>query len=247
MTSNRFFVSESSIESDQVTLDAEQAHQICQVLRLRTGQAIVVLDGGGTEYDVTLATVTRREVRGKVTGKRPAQGEPKVQITLFQSLLSREKFEWVLQKGTEVGVARFAPVATQRSIMRAKKIDEKKMIRWRRILTEASEQSHRGRIPQLDQAIDFGEAVSDLSDFDCTLIAAPSDESPTLGEALVSGERKVASVALLIGPEGGFAPDEIDLACQNGAIPISLGPRILRTETAAVVASALILYTSGEM
>ncbi len=247
MSSNRFFVSESSIEGDRVTLGAEQAHQIRHVLRLQVGAEIVVLDGVGSEYDVTLTAVGGREVTCQVTSKRPAQGEPRLQITLFQSLLAREKFEWVLQKGAEVGVARFAPVATQRSIMRAKKIDEKKMTRWRRILTEAAEQSHRGRIPELEQAIDFDAAVPRLSEFDCALIAAPGDEFDALGEALAQPKQDITSIALLIGPEGGFAPEEIELARENGAIPISLGPRVLRTETAAVVASALILYAAGEM
>jgi len=247
MSSNRFFVPESSIDGEQVRLSREQAHQVCHVLRLQAGQAIVVLDGAGAEYEVTLTKVTGREATGQVASRREAQGEPKVQITLFQSLLAREKFEWVLQKGTEVGIARFAPIATQLSLVRARQIDDKKMTRWRRILTEAAEQSHRGQVPQIDQAIGFSEAVSNLSDFDCALIAAPGGQSPTLKEALTRCGRTAASVALLIGPEGGFAPEEVNLACENGATRISLSPRILRTETAAIVASALILYVSGEM
>jgi 16S rRNA (uracil1498-N3)-methyltransferase len=247
MSSNRFFVPESSIDGEQVRLSREQAHQVCHVLRLQVGQTIVVLDGAGAEYDVTLTKVTGREVAGQVTGQRQAQGEPGVRITLFQSLLARDKFEWVLQKGTEVGITRFAPIATQRSLVRATKIDEKKMTRWRRILTEAAEQSHRGQVPEIDQVIGFSKAVSNLSNFDCALMATPGEESPMLKEALSPTGRKASSIALLIGPEGGFSPDEVDLACENGATRISLGPRIFRTETAAIVASALILYELGQM
>ena len=247
MNMNRFFVPKSGIEGELVRLSPEQAHQVCHVLRLTPGDPIVVLDDNGTEYEVTLSTVCPPETIGQVTDRHPARGEPQVKITLFQSLLAREKFEWVLQKATEVGVARFAPVLTARSIVRAKLIEEKKLDRWRRIVTEAAEQSHRGRVPKLDQTITFGEAISRLRDFDRALIAAPSPKAVSLPGALRNLNRGTVSIGLMIGPEGGFAGEEIDLASETGAIPIHLGPRILRTETAAVVASALILYELGEM
>lgn len=247
MNTNRFFVPNSGFEGELVRLSPEQARQICHVLRLKPGDPIVVLDGNGTEYDVTLTAVRPPETIGQMTGRRPARGEPQAKITLFQSLLAREKFEWVLQKATEVGVARFVPVLTERSILRGKLIEEKKLDRWRRIVTEAAEQSHRGRIPTLDRAITFGQAVSGLSDFDRALIAAPSPKAVSLRDALRDLDRGAVSVGLMVGPEGGFSGTEVDLACETGAIPIHLGPRILRTETAAVVASALILYELGDM
>ena len=247
MNMNRFFVPKSGFEGELVRLSPEQAHQVCHVLRLKPGDPIIVLDDKETEYEVTLSTVCLPETIGQVTGRHPARGEPQAKITLFQSLLAREKFEWVLQKATEVGVTRFVPVLTERSIVRAKLIEDKKLDRWRRIVAEAAEQSHRGRIPKLDQAITFDEAASRLGDFDRALIAAPSPKAVSLPEALRDLDRGTASIGLMVGPEGGFANEEIDLACEAGAIAIHLGPRILRTETAAVVASALILYELGEM
>jgi 16S rRNA (uracil1498-N3)-methyltransferase len=247
MSGNHFFVAESGFEGDRVRLSAEQAHQVCHVLRLRPEDSIVVLDNDGFEYDVTLTEVTGREAAGRITGKRPASGEPRRQITLFQSLLAREKFEMVLRKGTEVGISRFAPVQTDRSLLRAKQIDAKKMTRWQRIVTEAAEQSHRGRIPDIEQPVGFADALGHFGQFDRVLIAAPSDESPTLRQALVQDDRAPASVAILIGPEGGFAEDEVVLAEERGAITISLGPRIFRTETAAIIVPALVLYELGEM
>jgi len=238
----RFFVSESSFEGEWVRLSREQAHQVCHVLRLKPDDSIVVLDNSGFEYAAVLLTVTGREATCRIAEKRPAGGEPRVQITLFQSLLARDKFEWVLQKGTEVGVMRFVPVRTQRSIVRSKRIEEKKLTRRRRILTEAAEQSHRGRIPQLDREMDFAEAATRLGSFDYSVVAAPSDNGVSLKDALGSRVEKPSSVALLIGPEGGFTDAEVALACEKGAVKVSLGPRVLRTETAAVVASALILY-----
>ncbi len=244
---NRFFVSTADLAGDRVRLSPEQAHQITHVLRLKPGDAIVVLDDTGTEYDVQLTTVGLRETVGQVVGGRPARGEPTARVTLFQSMLAREKFEWVLQKGTEVGVARFAPVLTERSLVRARRIEEKKVERWRRIVVEAAEQSHRGRIPTLDQLAAFDRAISGLSEFDRCLIAAPSHGGSSLRELLQGLGGRAVSIALMVGPEGGFSEEEVDTACRGGAGPISLGPRILRTETCAVVASALILHELGDM
>lgn len=247
MNMNRFFIPKSGFEGELVRLSPEQAHQVCHVLRLTPGDSIIVLDDNGTEYNVMLTTVCLPETIGQVTGRHRARGEPQAKITLLQSLLTREKFEWVLQKATEVGVARFAPVLTARSIVRAKLVEERKLDRWRRIVTEAAEQSHRGRIPTLDQTITFGQAVSRLRDFDRALIAAPSPKAVSLRNALRDLDRGAVSIGLMVGPEGGFTGEEVDLACETDAIPIHLGPRILRTETAAVVTSALILYELGEM
>jgi len=244
---NRFFISTSSIEGDRVRLSQEQSHQICHVLRLKPGETIVVLDDSGTEYDVTLTAVDRKETIGQVTSRHRARGEPTAEVTLFQSLLAREKFEWVLQKGTELGVAQFVPILTERSLVRTKTIEDNKLDRWRRILTEAAEQSRRGRIPQLEPIIPFDKAVLRLRDFDRSIIAAPSDGAVTLRNALHGITRSPASVAVMIGPEGGFTDEEVALACEEGVIRVGLGPRILRTETAAMVACALILYELGEM
>ncbi|HPC95261.1 MAG TPA: 16S rRNA (uracil(1498)-N(3))-methyltransferase [Sedimentisphaerales bacterium] len=247
MSTNRFFVSESGFEGDLVRLSAEQAHQVCHVLRLKTGDGIVVLDNAGSEYEVELTTAGKREATGRIVARRQAKGEPTVRITLFQGLLAREKFEWVLQKGTEVGVSRFVPVETERTLLRARQIDPKKLDRWQRIVTEAAEQSHRGRVPQIEPAIPFPQTLPRLAAFDRALIAATSGQTKRLSEALAASGRPLASVAVLIGPEGGFSNEETTLACQGGAVPASLGPRILRTETAAIVAPALVLFELGQM
>lgn len=244
---HRFFIAASSIEGDRVWLSPEQSHQVCHVLRLEPGDTIVVLDDSGTEYDVTLTAVSRTETVGQVIARRRAPGEPGAEVTLFQSLLVREKFEWVLQKGTEVGVTQFVPVLTERSLVRTKTIEQNKMDRWQRILTEAAEQSHRGHIPELAPILPFDQALLRLRDFDRFLIAAPSEGAMMLRDALQGITRSPASVAVMIGPEGGFTEEEVAWARDNGVVPISLGPRILRTETAAIVACALVLYELGEM
>ncbi|MCX5636790.1 MAG: RsmE family RNA methyltransferase, partial [Planctomycetota bacterium] len=206
-------------------------------------------------------------VVGEVLQKQKAVGEPSVQITLFQSLLAREKFEWVLQKCTEVGVTRFVPVITQRALVRETAIKPEKLDRWQRIITEAAEQSHRGRIPDLLPPVSFEEILPNLRDFERCLIAREpaegrfdpvqpdgvgSDQTGlrpvALREALRAGKQTVpGTVAVLVGPEGGFTEQEVQLAQSAGAVPVGLGPRILRTETAAIVATTLILHELGQM
>jgi 16S rRNA (uracil1498-N3)-methyltransferase len=247
MSANRFFIPTSDFDGEQVRLSREQAHQVSHVLRLKTGDTITVLDGTGQEYDVTLTAVSSTEAVGRIAGQRRAAGEPVVELTLFQSLLAREKFEWVLQKATEVGVAQVVPVLTERSLVRVKRMEAGKLDRWRRIVAEAAEQSQRGCIPRLEQVRTFPEAMVQLPDFDRCLIAAPFQEAAALRDTLRGLGGTEASIALLIGPEGGFTPEEVALAWERGAVPISLGRRVLRTETAAVVAAALVLYELGEM
>jgi len=246
MSANRFFVSESGFEGDLVRLSAEQAHQVCHVLRLKAGATIVALDGAGNEFEATLTTVTGREAVGRIVARRQSTGEPAVQITLFQGLLARDKFEWVLQKGTEVGVARFVPMQTERTLLRARQIDPKKLDRWQRIVTEAAEQSHRGRVPQIEPAITLAQALARLGESDRALIAATSGQARTLSEALAPSGGPVTSVAILIGPEGGFSDEETAQTRESGAIPVSLGPRLLRPEPAAIVAPALVLHVLGQ-
>ncbi len=239
---NRFFISKSDIRSDEVILTGRQAHQIRNVLRMAPGERIVVLDNSGFEYEVVLTDVSKNKILGRVESRCAGEGEPRIRLTLYQSLLAREKFELVLQKCTEVGVCRFVPVITQRSIVRRlETVTPKKLDRWRVIITEAAEQSHRARIPELTKPVKFEEALSQLSGFDCCLIASPHEQQTSLQKA-VRGGKDLRNIRLLIGPEGGFADQEVALAVEAGAKPVSLGPRILRTETAAIVAAALIFH-----
>jgi len=245
---HRFFVNNESLCGTQVVLTGWQAHQICSVLRMKPGDNIVVLDNTGFEYKAILTKIDRNEVVGEVIYKQRAQGEPRTQITLYQSLLAREKFEWVLQKCTEVGVTDFVPMVTERSIIRRPDaITPRKLTRWQDIVTEAAEQSGRGRIPKLDAPVNFVDAVSRLVNFDRCLIGTLGTSCRSIKEVLQFGKTEVVDIALFVGPEGGFTDQEVALALSYGATAMRIGKRILRTETAAVVASVLILYELGEM
>ncbi len=244
---HRFFVPRESLQDGRVLLTGRFAHQIRNVLRMEPGEHIIVLDNIGWEYTVVLTKVSRVEVMGEVVSRQQTQAEPQTQITLYQSLLAREKFELVLQKCTEVGVTHYVPMITQRCIVRRPEdITPNKLSRWQSIITEAAEQSGRGRIPQLKSSVSFSDAVSGLIAFDRCFIGA-LQAGQNLRELLRDGATSPINVALLVGPEGGFTEQEVALACSKGATAFSLGKRILRTETAAIVASAVILYELGEM
>lgn len=234
---HRFFVAPDRLTETAVTFPAALAHQVRTVLRLPPGDEVVVLDNTGQEYTVTLVDVTREQVTGQITGKRPSPGEPAVQLTLYAALLKRDNFEWVLQKGTEIGITRFIPLLTRRTVVTA--VSPAKQERWQRILIEAAEQSRRGRVPTLAPPLPLTTALSTLTT-DLALIPWEEMTGYDLRAAL-SGQHP-RSVALFIGPEGGFDPAEVAQATAQGVIPVTLGPRILRAETAVLVASALIIH-----
>ena len=242
---HRFFVDPEILRGDRVVLPAATAHQIRNVLRLRAGSAILVLDNSGAEYEVVLRQVDRQQVVGEAVAKRPCPNEPTVHLTLYQALMKRDKFEWLLQKGTEIGISQFVPVVTQRSLVQDVDIKASKQARWHKIITEAAEQSRRGCIPTLQPPQTLVQALADHPP-QPGLIAWEEADGLTLRGALSGGERP-SHLSLFIGPEGGFAAEEVKAAQAAGLQAITLGKRILRAETAALVASALVLYEIEEV
>ena len=238
---HRFFIPPTQIDDHQVVITDPIAHQIRNVLRMEVGQHIVVLDNSGLEYEVALAHLERGQVLGRIETKRPSVHEPRTHITLYPSLMKRDKFEFVLQKATEVGVSRIVPIISQRSLVQTAELKPNKQARWQRILTEAAEQCQRGRIPELHTPLKFNQAISQSPNFSISIIAYESG-GVDLKTAVNQPPSSSATIALFIGPEGGYDPSEIQLAQEHGIIPISLGSRILRAETAAIIAPALILH-----
>jgi 16S rRNA (uracil1498-N3)-methyltransferase len=240
----RFFVPTNWLHGPTVLLEDPVANQIRVVLRMRPGARFIVLDNQGWEYEVELIEFGKKQARGKVIKKRPATGEPQTLITVYQCLLKKDNFEWVLQKGTEIGVSRFVPVFSQRTVIADdERVRSHKLPRWERIITEAAEQSRRGRLPALEEPIAFEQAITEAAQADLALIPWEKEASQTLRAAM----RPAARVALIIGPEGGLTEDEIALAGRHGVIPVTLGPRILRAETAAIAAALLALYELGDL
>jgi 16S rRNA (uracil1498-N3)-methyltransferase len=250
----RFFVPPSWIEDNHVTLTGPQAHQIAHVLRMRPGDLIMVLDNSGWEIETQLVSVERHAVRGEVLRRGLAGGEPRTKISLYQGVLRGKNFELVLQKGTEVGIVEFVPVITERCLISDLNAVEKKRPRWEMILQEAAEQCRRGRKPVLRSTMLFPKACERVRQRR-GLALVPWEEEGHLNlrdmlrnePAGHTGGWPPMSVDLFVGPEGGFAPDEVDLAQRYGIVPVTLGPRILRAETAGLVSAAAILYELGDL
>ena len=283
---HRFFITPDQRRGQIVRFDDAQTHQMRRVLRLRPGDRVLALDAQGWQYEVALEEVSNSRVTGLVAAQAAATGEPRVRLTLFQSLLQRDKFEWVLQKGTEIGVTAFVPVITRRSLVREGDVGENKLVRWRRIIKEAAEQSGRGVLPAISAAVTLETALAGLpspqpspegrggapsphpspegrgglvpSPFGgglgrgsspparLALLAWEGETARTLRQA-VGQTNGVTDIALFIGPEGGYETAEVEAAAAHGVVAFTLGRRILRTETAAVVGAALVLYELGEM
>ncbi len=245
---HRFFIPSAWIHGETVLLSDDVAHQLRHVLRLRPGARIVVLDDRGWEYEVELLTVEHKAARGTICERRPAGGEPSVQVTLAQALLKKDNFEWVLQKGTEIGVTRFVPLITARTVAAGDEgISPAKRERWARIVREAAEQSRRGALPVIEAPLNFSAALSSLS-ADLTLIAWEEERAMSLRQALaVLRGADAPQVTVFIGPEGGFTVQEVTQARARGAQIVSLGTRILRAETAATAAALLVLYELGAL
>jgi 16S rRNA (uracil1498-N3)-methyltransferase len=245
---HRFFLPPEHITGQQVFFPKEEAHQIMHVLRLAEDDQVAVLDNSGVVQHVKLRIdSTTLTVSGMITETQPVLSEPKTHLSLYFGLTSREKVEWILQKGTEIGVSAFYPFASSRTLGKPVSVSINKLERWERIIKEAAEQSGRGILPELHPpkglAVCFSEAPKD---HDASLIAyeAADENAQRLPDALegLSG----ASIALFVGPEGGFSAEEVQLGLEAGCRVISLGARILRMETAAIVFPALVLFAMGD-
>ena len=231
-------------------LKGEVAHQISRVLRLRLGDDILLLDGRGYEYSVKLAEFGKAELWGDLLGKRLVDTEPAHHVTLYMALLNKaDKFEWALQKCTELGASRFVPVIAERSVTSSGRGE-----RWERIIQEAAEQSSRAFIPELTEPLTFEEALQEDADLSKAtqgsghISVIPSlGEDRSLGNALSHLEASEGSVHIFIGPEGGFTQDELSAASENGVLSVTLGPRVLRSETAAVATLAMVMFGLGQM
>ncbi len=236
---HRFFLSPDAFHGEQLVFPPDIARQIRSVLRLHPGDEVLTLDGRGNAFRVALTHVGKSEAGGRILERMAAGGEPAGELILCQAISKGERFEWVLQKGTELGVTVFQPIITQRTLRRQP--GEGRWARWRRIIREAAEQSGRGRLPRLLAPVSFAEALTGVQGLGI-LPAVMADQPVRAALADASWP-----VTLFVGPEGGFAPEEMAEARAAGVLPVTLGPRILRTETAAIALVTLTLAALGEL
>jgi 16S rRNA (uracil1498-N3)-methyltransferase len=218
-----------------------------KVLRLRNGNEVVVFDGGGVDYQVRLEVVETKTSLGTVLSANDSHNEPGIFITLYQALIRSERYEYALQKGVETGISRFVPFTSERT--EVSNPSHSRMDRWRRIIKEAAEQSGRSVVPQLSDPILFPNMIRNLNPV--ALIPWEEEKNQSIRQILSKLRQDpgldVTYIDLIIGPVGGFTSQEVLDAADYGATSVSLGKRILRSETAGIVAAVAVLYEFGDM
>ena len=253
MPAGRFLLSGVALTSGgELTLPDEIAHQARDVLRLGPGDTLCLLDGVGGRYPAEIVRISRREVTARVGAREEGLPQPAVRLTLCLGLLKATRFEWALQKGTELGVATFQPLLTERAVAATEEFGAAKRRRYERILAEALEQCGGAWLPALETPRTLAEALASAPAAAIILIPWEEETAAPLTATLAREAARRDGVAtpdvwLFIGPEGGFSAREVAQARGAGALPVTLGPRILRAETAAIVAAALALDALGAL
>ena len=241
---SRLFIFRDLNINDQVIVSGEDAHHIIRVLRYRPGDVISISDGANAEsfgviYDIDMRST---ELKLKIVEKNKRK-EIKPFITLLQGLPKGDKLDWILQKNTEIGVRKFVPIVTKRTVtnIAPSKIERRKE-RWEKIVKEAAKQCMRMDIPEIGQVLTFDSSFQEIKKHPWE-----QEKATSLKKIMKNIDKSISRIAVFIGPEGGFSVDEIEKAKSAGAVPVSLGSRILRTETAAVATCSMIMYELGDM
>lgn len=239
----RFFVPEENVHEQEIRITGDDVNHIKNVLRMKAGEKVVVSCGQGMDYYCIIEDIQERVIVLRVREAEPAVTELPARIVLFQALPKLDKMELVIQKAIELGAAEAVPVRTRRCVVKldAKK-EEKKLARWRAIAESAAKQSGRGIIPEVHSVMDFRDALEYAGQLDVIMIpyelcGTAAESGETIREA--AGQQ---SIGIFIGPEGGFERSEIELASDYGAVPVSLGKRILRTETAGLAVLSVLMF-----
>jgi 16S rRNA (uracil1498-N3)-methyltransferase len=244
MRLNRVYVPAPLRCGAQITLPPQASEHVARVLRFVVGDTLTLFDGAGGEYDATIEAIGKTGVRALVGEHRPRECESTAGIVLLQALLRSEKMDWIVQKATELGVTEIVPVAAERSVVRLDADQAtKRREHWLAVAASACEQSGRNRLPRIAAPMPLHAAVAARAAEEYKLVF---DTGATESLATRLGPTN-NSVALLIGPEGGWTDTELVLANRGGFASVRFGPRILRTETAAIAALAVLQHRLGDL
>ncbi|MCR4718823.1 MAG: 16S rRNA (uracil(1498)-N(3))-methyltransferase [Firmicutes bacterium] len=241
---SRFFIPKENIAENKITVTGEDVLHISKVLRLKKGDFFTCCDGRGFDYYVKIAGISKTEVVCDIIDKQKSDTEPPIKVTLIQGIPKAAKMDYIIQKNTELGISEIYPCSLNRCISKTEK--DKKTDRWQKIAKEAAQQSGRGIVPIIHNTINLKEAVEILKKSDISFAAYECEDKNTLKNVLLSKENP-KTVAFLIGPEGGFDVSEIEFLKNSGIAVISLGKRILRTETAGEAVLSMIMYEIGDI
>ena len=243
----RFFVKKDQIQEDAVIIIGSDVNHIKNVLRMKKGETILISDGEDREYVCTIDELENEQVRAKIEDVNGVAKELPIKVTLFQALPKGDKMETVIQKMIELGAYEIVPVSTKRCIV---KLDNKKAVsktkRWNSIAASAAKQSKRGIIPKVSMPVTYKEALKMAEAMDMVLIPYENAENMAHTRQVVSQIKTGMTVGIFIGPEGGFVEEEVEQAINTGAYDITLGKRILRTETAGMALMSVLMFETEE-
>jgi len=239
----RFFISPEQVSGPHITVSGEDVRHIAAVLRMKAGDSLLLCDGEETEYTVRIAQVGKTEIRTEIVN-RVKQEIIYPRVTLGQGLPKSDKMDWIVQKATELGVSSIVPLITERTIVKIRD-EEKRVSRWQKIAREAAMQSNRIDIPAISHIVSFKDFLRTLNSELRTLLLLPWEEATMPIKDVLREKSGVQQIIVLIGPEGGFSSVEAGMAKEKGFHLVSLGPNVLRTETAAMAAMSMILYETS--
>ena len=243
-----FYVPPSQIHADTATITGSEQHHLRNVLRIMTGEIIRIIDGQGNTYTAEiLDRPTNRSSSQVQILTHEFHATPVPTLTLFQGLPKNDKMELILQKTTELGITEIVPLHSERSLQ---KPSQSRYERWHRVVISATKQCKRAWLPKLCDTQQFEASLTQLEKFSSCLLLSPyTEQTPTSSYAdvqhiktVLRSTSRTTAIALFVGPEGGFSDQEIATAIRSGCIPVTLGPNILRTETAAIVTVAVTTY-----
>ncbi len=245
---HQFFIESAIEEPDEVWIEGEDAHHIERVLRMRIGEELMIVINRKVQWLGEIDSMTEGRVGVKLLFHIERTDTQAIRILLYQGVPKSDKMDWIVQKATELGVMEICPVQMKRSVSRIDKQDkaEKKQKRWQRIADEAAKQSKRVTIPEVKLPMSFSEMIKGIPEDVQILVAYEDEKKQGLHEQLKSLD-KAKPIAVVIGPEGGYELDEIQMLRDRGAKIVGLGPRILRTETASLAFIALLQYECGDL
>jgi 16S rRNA (uracil1498-N3)-methyltransferase len=236
----RFFIAPSQVSGSRISIADEDVRHIASVLRMKTGDALLLCDGQGTEYQTAIAEISKSEIKADIVSQS-SRASTGPRITLGQGLPKSDKMDWIVQKATELGVSNIVPLVTERTIVKIRD-EEKRISRWQKIAREAAMQSDRPDIPRIEPVVSFKDFLRTQNAELRTLKLIPWEEASAPIKEVLKQNAAAAPIIVLIGPEGGFSSVETSLARGKGFHAVSLGPTILRTETAAMAVLSMIGY-----
>ena len=242
---SRFFVDPAAVQGRYIIIDdRNELHHMRRVLRLAPGDELDISDKTSFEYRTRIESLSEDEARLLILDKQKFAREPRLKITLYQGIPKGSKMDEIIQRSVELGVLTIAPVFMERTVVVDRGNFGKKLVRWQKISAEAVKQCRRGLVPQVSEPQDFAALLDELSNYDLVVFPYENEENYTLKDLLrqEATGRAIKTVAVLIGPEGGFSEKEAQMLADRGIAGVSLGRTILRTETAGPAAIAMIMY-----